>query len=74
MNIGDFIVKLCQVFINDKILVILSTTAIAITALVIKTITPEAKEIVVPVITGLMGVAVGMGMARRAGDVPPNGK
>lgn len=66
----EYIVKLCQVFINDKILVILCATSIALIALILGC-SPESKEIVLPVITGLMGVAVGSGM-RRSGDVPPS--
>lgn len=64
----DNVVKLCQVFINDKILVIICATAIGIIAMV-KGCSAEAKEIVIPIVTGLMGVAVGAG-ARRASDIP----
>ncbi len=68
----DFLSILVKALINDKILVILSATAIGIVALVKATVSPEAKEIVIPIVTGLMGVAVGMGV-RRTTDNQPNG-
>lgn len=70
MKFLEFIIKLCQVFVNDKILVILAVTAIAV--LCILRIPEKAETIVTAAFTGLFGIAVGMGM-RRAGDVLQNG-
>lgn len=66
----DILVKLCQVFINDKVLVILSVTAIAV--LCILRIPEKAETIVTAAFTGLFGIAVGMSMQRRAGDITNN--
>jgi hypothetical protein len=66
----DNLVKLCQVFINDKVLVIVSVTVLSI--LCILWIPQKAETIVTAAFTGLFGIAVGMGL-RRAGDLG-NGK
>jgi hypothetical protein len=66
----DILVKLCQVFINDKVLVIAAVTTLAI--LFILRIPEKAETIVTAAFTGLFGIAVGMGL-RRSGDVG-NGK
>lgn len=70
-EILDFIVKLCQVFINDKILVILAVTAITILSLI--WMPQKAETIVTSAFTGLFGIAVGIGM-RRAGDTQNGGQ
>jgi hypothetical protein len=70
MNFYEFIVKLCQVFINDKILVIVAVSGITITS-IIKGL-PSTDTIVTSAFTGLFGIAVGMSM-RRTGDITPNG-
>ncbi|MDD1778545.1 MAG: hypothetical protein LUQ65_10290 [Candidatus Helarchaeota archaeon] len=62
----DTLVKLCQVFINDKVLVIVSVTTLAI--LFIIRIPEKAETIVTAAFTGLFGIAVGMGI-RRIGDI-----
>lgn len=60
----------CKVFISDKILVILSVTAI--TVLTIIYIPAKAETVITSAFTGLFGVAVGMGM-RRSEDKPQGG-
>jgi hypothetical protein len=66
----DTLVKLCQVFINDKVLVIVAVTALSI--LFILRIPDKADTIVTAAFTGLFGIAVGLSM-RRSGDIN-NGK
>ena len=68
MNFYEFIVKLCQVFINDKVLVIAAVTGLS-GACIIKGL-PSVDTIVTSAFTGLFGIAVGMTM-KRAGDIPP---
>jgi len=70
MNFYEFIVKLCQVFVNDKVLVIAAVTGLS-GACILKGI-PSTDTIITSAFTGLFGIAVGMSM-RRAGDAP-NGK
>jgi len=66
---GDFIVKICQIFVNDKVLVIVAVTGIATLCIIMM---PEkADTIVTSAFTGLFGIAVGTGL-RRAGDLPGN--
>ena len=66
----EILVKLFQIFINDKVLVILSVTAIAV--LCILRMPEKAETIVTSAFTGLFGIAVGVGM-RRSGDINING-
>jgi hypothetical protein len=66
----DTIVRLCQVFINDKVLVILCVTGITVACLLFKVSNPET--IVTSAFTGLFGIAVGTGL-RRAGDLQNGG-
>lgn len=61
----EHLVRILQVFVNDKVLVILSVTAITILCILKP---PNSSEVVTAAFTGLFGIAVGMGM-RRAGDV-----
>lgn len=73
MNFYEFVVKLCQVFINDKILVIIAVAAITIVCLILKV--GSVETIVTSAFTGLFGIAVGQSM-KRVGDANnflPNG-
>jgi len=70
MNFYEFIVKLCQVFVNDKILVIVVVAGIALVC-ILKNIA-GVDTIVTSAFTGLFGIAVGQSM-KRSGDVPING-
>jgi TctA family transporter len=67
VNFYEFIVKLCQVFINDKILVIVAVTGLC-GASIVKGL-PSTDTIVTSAFTGLFGIAVGMSM-KRSGDIP----
>ena len=67
----EALVKLCQVFVNDKILVIMVVAGITIVCVVM--MPTKAETVVTSAFTGLFGIAVGTSL-RRAGDVPPNGK
>ncbi len=65
---------LVKAILNDKIMVIVCTSAIALATLSKTTISPEAQGIIIPIITGLMGVAVGTGIRRNSdNNQPPNG-
>jgi uncharacterized protein YebE (UPF0316 family) len=70
MDWKEFIIKLFQTFVNDKILVIVAVTVVTILCILTKL--DSADTIITSAFTGLFGIAVGMSMARRAGDV--NGK
>ncbi len=63
MNFYEFVIKLCQVFVNDKILVIAAVTGITM-ASILKGL-PSTDTIVTSAFTGLFGIAVGMAMRRK---------
>jgi len=72
MNTYEFLLKLIQSFINDKILVIIAVTGL--TGAAILKMPNDATTIVTSAFTGLFGIAVGRAMA-RSGDQqnPTNG-
>lgn len=60
------IVKLCQVFVNDKVLVIVMVSGL--TALCVIMMPQKADTIVTSAFTGLFGIAVGTSL-KRSNDV-----
>lgn len=69
---ASLIETIFRTVVNDKILVILSVTAIAI--LSIFKLPDKADTIIAAAFSGLFGVAVGVGIGRRIGEIQANGK
>lgn len=69
MNFYEFLLALCKVFVNDKILVIMCVSVIAGLSLI--WMPQNADTIITSAFTGLFGVAVGRDMQRRTDAKPP---
>lgn len=70
MNFYEFIVKVVQSFVNDKVLVIAAVCGITVLCIVLKV--DSVDTIVTSAFTGLFGIAVGRAMARAGDNLPAN--